>query len=137
MSNEEFEKHHNEQRAAHMLMVEFVKRNADTIATALQPMIALWGEVTYESLKDNVSVVSQVFAGVALTLIDHNSSLEPSDPDNMILPVGAKTMNSTIDELSKFITSSRELFLFLIGKNLDDPAIELVRRTFFKYEAQM
>ena len=91
MSNEEFERKQTEQKAAHMLMVEFVKSNADLMATVLEPIVATWGEVTYPSLKDNMGVVSQVFAGVALELIDHNSSLDPEDCDNMVLPVGAKT----------------------------------------------
>jgi hypothetical protein len=137
MSNEEFERKQTEQKAAHMLMVEFVKNHAELMATVLEPIVATWGEVTYPSLKDNMGVVSQVFAGVALELIDHNSSLDPEDNDNMVLPVGAKTMNNTIEELSKFITSVRHLFVLFIDKNINDPAIEMVRRAFYKYEAQM
>ena len=102
-----------------------------------KPIVATWGEVTYPSLKDNMGVVSQVFAGVALELIDHNSDLEPEDADNMVLPVGAKTMSSTIEELSKFIAAVRYLFVLFIDKNIDHPAIEMVRRAFYKYEAQM
>ena len=137
MSNEEFKKKQEEQRAAHMLMVEFVKSNADLMAKVLEPIVATWGEVTYESLKTNMGVVSQVFAGVALELIDHNSNLDPEDCDNMVLPVGAKTMSSTIDELSKFIAAVRYLFVLFIDKNIDHPAIDMVRRAFYKYEAQM
>ena len=137
MSNEEFKKKQEEQRAAHMLMVEFVKSNADLMATVLEPIVAMWGEVTYPSLKDNMGVVSQVFAGVALELIDHNSNLAPEDCDNMVLPVGAKTMSSTIDELSKFIAAVRYLFVLFIDKNINHPAIDMVRRAFYKYEAQM
>lgn len=121
MSNEEFKKKQDEQRAAHMLMVEFVKSNADLMATVLEPIVAMWGEVTYPSLKDNMGVVSQVFAGVALELIDHNSNLEPEDADNMVLPVGAKTMSSTIEELSKFIASVRYLFVLFIDKKHRPP----------------
>jgi len=120
-----------------MLMVEFVKNNADLMAKVLEPIVAMWGEVTYESLKDNMGVVSQVFAGVALELIDHNSILDPEDCDNMVLPVGARTMSSTIDELSKFIAAVRYLFVLFIDKNIDHPAIDMVRRAFYKYEAQM
>ena len=120
-----------------MLMVEFVKSNADLMAKVMEPIVATWGEVTYESLKTNMGVVSQVFAGVALELIDHNSNLEPEDADNMVLPVGAKTMSSTIDELSKFIASVRYLFVLFIDKNINHPAIDMVRRAFYKYEAQM
>jgi hypothetical protein len=137
MSNEEFKKKQEEQRAAHMLMVEFVKSNADLMAKVLEPIVATWGEVTYESLKTNMGVVSQVFAGVALELIDHNSNLDPEDCDNMVLPVGAKTMSSTIDEFSKFIAAVRYLFVLFIDKNIDHPAIDMVRRAFYKYEAQM
>ena len=137
MSNEEFKKKQEEQRAAHMLMVEFVKSNADLMAKVLEPIVATWGAVTYESWKDNMGVVSQVFAGVALELIDHNSNLDPEDCDNMVLPVGAKTMSSTIEELSKFISAVRYLFVLFIDKNIDHPAIDMVRRAFYKYEAQM
>ena len=137
MSNEEFKKKQEEQIAAHMLMVEFVKNNADLMARVMEPIVATWGEVTYESLKTNMGVVSQVFAGVALELIDHNSNLDPEDSENMVLPVGAKTMSSTIDELSKFIASVRYLFVLFIDKNIDHPAIDMVRRAFYKYEAQM
>ena len=137
MSKEEFKKKQEEQRAAHMLMMEFVKSHADLMATELEPIVAMWGEVTYPSLKDNMGVVSQVFAGVALELIDHNSNLDPEDVNNMVLPVGAKTMNNTIEELSKFIASVRHLFVLFIDKNIDHPAIDMVRRAFYKYEAQM
>lgn len=137
MSNEEWNKKMDERKAAHMLLVDFVKNHPDTVADALQPIIAMWGEVTYESLKNDVGVVSQVFAGVALELIDHNSALEPEDTDNMVLPVGAKTMNHTIESLSKFITSTREMWLFLINKHIDTPAFDMVRKAFWKYEAQM
>ena len=113
MSKEEFKKKQEEQIAAHMLMMEFVKSHADLMATVLEPIVAMWGEVTYPSLKDNMGVVSHVFAGVALELIDHNSNLEPEDVNNMVLPVGAKTMNNTIEELSKFIASVRHLFVLL------------------------
>ena len=137
MSNKEFLRKQQECNAAHMLLVEFVKNNADVVANALQPIIAIWGEVTYESLNNAVGVVSQVFAGVALQLIDHNSGLDPEDTDNIVLPVGARTMNDTIESLSKFISSTRDMWLFLINENIDNPAVDMVRKAFWKYEAQM
>ena len=137
MSNEEWNKKQEERRAAHMLLVEFVKNNPDEVANALQPIIAMWGEVTFESLKNDMGVVSQVFAGLALQLIEHNSALEPEDSDNMILPVGAKTMNDTLESLAKFIDSTREMWLMLINKNINRPAFDMVRQAFWKYEAQM
>lgn len=137
MSNKDFESKCNEQKAAHMLMTDFVKNNADLVAKVLEPIVGLWGEVTYETLKNDVSVVSQVFAGVALQLIDHNDSLDRDDPDNMILPVGAKTMNSTIEGLAKMTAAMRSLFVLLIDKYYDNPAFEMSCRAFYKYEAQM
>ena len=137
MSNEEFERKQTEQKAAHMLMVEFVKSNADLMATVLEPIVATWGEVTYPSLKDNMGVVSQVFAGIALELIEHNSGLDPEDVENMVLPVGAKTMNNTIEQLSKLINAVQPLFVLFIDKEIKDPALEMVRQAFYKYEAQM
>ena len=137
MSKEEFKKKQEEQIAAHMLMMEFVKSHADLMATVLEPIVAMWGEVTYPSLKDNMGVVSQVFAGVALELIDHNSNLEPEDVNNMVLPVGAKTMNNTIEQLSKLINAVQPLFVLFIDKEIKDPALEMARQAFYKYEAQM
>lgn len=127
----------DERNAAHLLMVEFVKNNPDAVARGLEPIVGLWNEVTYDSLKSNMGVVSQVFAGVALNLIDHNSSLSPEDPKNLILPVGAKTMASTLDDLSKFIESTRFLFLGLVEKYDGHPAFEMAQRTFYEYEAHM
>jgi hypothetical protein len=82
-------------------------------------------------------VVNQAFASIALTLIDHNSSLDSDDPDNMILPVGANKMKSTIDDLSKFIQSTRFLLFMLFEKHQDDAAVKLARETFWDYDSQM
>ena len=140
MSNkkdEAWQKKLNEERAAHLLMTEFVKREADDIARALECIIPLQDEVSYESLEKNMSVVNQTFASIALQLIHHNSYLEPTDPDNMVLPVGAKTMNETIEEMAKFIHSVRSLLFVLQTKHRDEPAIKLANETFFKYQPQM
>ena len=138
MSNKkEWEKKMDRERAAHLLMVEFVKNNADVVAICLEPFVGLYNEVSYECLKDDMSVVNQVFAGIALQLIDHNSSLDPDDPDNMVLPVGAQTMSSCIEELTKFLNSTRMMFFYLTNKYDNDPAIEMAKQAFFKYEPQM
>ena len=137
MSNEELMKKQNEQKAAHLLMTEFVKREADDIAKALENIIPLSNEVTYETLEQSMGVVNQTFASIALQLIAHNSLLDPKDPNNMTLPVGAKTMNDTIEELSKFIHSVRGLLWILQEKHSDDAAVKLADATFGKYDAQM
>ena len=80
-------KEQRERQAAHMLMVDYVKNNADLIAEVLEPIVATWFEISYASLKDSMGVVSQVFAGIALELIEHNSGLDPEDVENMVLPV--------------------------------------------------
>lgn len=136
MSNEEFLKKQNEQDAAHMLMVEFVKRNAGDVARALETIIPLHNEVTYDTLERGMGVVNQTFASIALQLIDHNSGLEPGDPDSLTLPVGAKTMNETIEEMSKFIHSVKLLLWMVNEKFDDDPAVKLVRDAFWDYEPQ-
>lgn len=137
MEKNQLKKKMNEQHAAHLLMTEFVKREAEDIARALEPLIPIYGDVTSESLKDNMRVVAQTFAGLALQLIDHNSTLDPGDTDNMILPCGAKTMHSTLEELSRFIEGTRQLMWTIGDKHYDDPAIKLVRETFFEYDTQM
>lgn len=136
MSNEKFFKKHNEQDAAHMLMVEFVKRNAADVARALETIIPLHNEVTYDTLERGMGVVNQTFASIALQLIDHNSGLEYGDSDSLTLPVGAKTMNETIEEMSKFIHSVKLLLWMVNEKFDDDPAIKLVREAFWEYEPQ-
>ena len=93
---EAWQKKLNQEHAAHLLMVEFVKRESDHIARALESIIPLEHEVSYESLEQDMGVVNQTFASIALQLIAHNSLLDPTDPDNMVLPVGAKVMNDTI-----------------------------------------
>ena len=115
-----------ERNAAHLLLTEFVKREAEDIARALEPLIPIYGEVTRESLKDNMRVVAQTFAGLALQLIDHNSSLDPNDTDNMILPCGAKTMHSTLEELSRFIEGTRQLMWTIGDKHYDEETGELI-----------
>lgn len=137
MSNETLKKKQNEERAAHLLMTEFVKREADDIARALESIIPLENEVSYESLEQSMGVVNQTFASIALQLIHHNSNLNPTDPDNMVLPVGAKTMNDTIEEMSKFIHSVRLLLWILQNKFNDDPAVKLASETFYNYQPQM
>ena len=136
MSNEAAMKRINERNAAHLLMTEFVKREASEIARALESIIVLHREVNYESLTENMSVVNQTFASLALTLIDHNAYLDPEDSDNMILPVGAKQMKVTIEDLSKFIKSTRLLLWMLFDKFEEDAAVKLASETFFEYDNQ-
>ena len=136
MSNEAAMKRINERNAAHLLMTEFVKREASEIARALESIVVLHREVNYESLTENMSVVNQTFASLALTLIDHNAYLDPEDSDNMILPVGAKQMKVTIEDLSKFIKSTRLLLWMLFDKFEDDAAVKLASETFFEYDNQ-
>ena len=131
------EKKLNEQRAAHLLMTEFVKREADDIARALERIIPLKDEITYESLENNMSVVNQTFASIALQLIHHNSNLDPTDAENMTLPVGAKKMNDTIEDMARFIQSVRTLLWMLQDKHKDDPAIKMTDQAFYDYQPQM
>ena len=127
----------NQASAAHMLMIEFVKREADHIARALESIIPLEAEVSYESLEQGMGVVNHTFASIALQLIAHNSLLDPNDPDKMVLPVGAKTMNDTIEEMSKFIHSVRTLLWVIQEKFQYDPAIKLAGEAFYEYQPQM
>ena len=118
-------------------MTKFVEREASDIASALECIIPHWFEITYDGLERSMSVVNQTFASVALQLISHNSCLDPEDPDNLTLPVGANEMQNALTELSKFIHSTRTLLFMLYDKHHDDPAIKLADETFSKYDAQM
>lgn len=137
MSNKQWEKKMNEQHDAHLLMTEFVKREAEDIARALECFATVRDELTYESLQQNMGVVSQTFAGLALQLIQHNSSLEPSDMGNIILPVGAKAMNDTMDDLSKLIISLREMFRIVFDLHGDEPAIMMANKAFWDCDTKM
>lgn len=120
-----------------MLMTEFVKREASETARALESIVTLHREITYESLMENMSVVNQTFASIALTLIDHNGGLDPEDANNMSLPVGAKKMKGTIEDLSKFLLSTRVLLWMLFDRFQDDPAVRLACETFYEYDTRM
>lgn len=135
--NEKWQKRFNDEHAAHLLMTEFVKREADHIARALESIIPLRHEISYDSLEKNMGVVNQTFASIALQLIHHNSGLEPGDPDSLHLPVGAKTMGETIEDLSKFIHSVRTLLWVLQEQFADDKALGLADQVFFEYEPQL
>ena len=137
MSNDSTMKKIKERNAAHLLLTKFVEREADDIASALEPIIPMYFDITYDGLEKSMSVVNQTFASVALQLISHNSCLDPKDPDNMTLPVGAKEMQETLCELSKFIHAMRTLLFMLYDKHRDDPAVKLADETFSKYDAQM
>ena len=135
--DEEWKKKMEREKTAHMLLTEFVKREADIIAKSLESIIPLHDEISYESLEQNMSVVNQTFASIALQLIAHNSLLDPNDPDNMALPVGAKIMNDTIEDMSKFIHSVRVLLWVIQDKFQDDPAIKMADEVFYEYQPQM
>lgn len=135
--DEEWKKKKEREKTAHMLLTEFVKREADIIAKSIESIIPLHDEISYESLEQNMSVVNQTFASIALQLIAHNSLLDPNDPDNMALPVGAKIMNDTIEDMSKFIHSVRVLLWVIQDKFQDDPAIKMADEVFYEYQPQM
>jgi hypothetical protein len=46
-------------------------------------------------------------------------------------------MNNTIEQLSKLINAVQPLFVLFIDKEIKDPALEMARQAFYKYEAQM
>ena len=118
-------------------MTKFVEREANFIAMALEYIIPLRDEVTYERLEKDMSVVNQTFASLALQVISHNSSLDDEDPDVMYLPVGAKEMRDTLEELSKFIHSVRHLLFFLYDKYRDDVAVKMADEIFSEFDPQM
>ena len=135
--SKESSKRIDNRNAAHLLMTKFVEREANFIAMALEYIIPLRDEVTYDRLEKDMSVVNQTFASMALQVISHNSSLDDEDPDVMYLPVGAKEMRDTLEELSKFIHSVRHLLFFLYDKYRDDVAVKMADEIFSEYDPQM
>lgn len=135
--SKESSKRIDNRNAAHLLMTKFVEREADFIAMALEYIIPLRNEVTYDRLEKDMSVVNQTFASLALQVISHNSSLDDEDPDVMYLPVGAKEMRDTLEELSKFIHSVRHLLFFLYDKYRDDVAVKMADEIFSEFDPQM
>lgn len=135
--SKETSKRIDNRNAAHLLMTKFVEREANFIAMALEYIIPLRDEVTYERLEKDMSVVNQTFASLALQVISHNSSLDDEDPDVMYLPVGAKEMRDTLEELSKFIHSVRHLLFFLYDKYRDDVAVKMADEIFSEFDPQM
>ena len=135
--SKESSKRIDNRNAAHLLMTKFVEREANFIAMALEYIIPLRDEVTYERLEKDMSVVNQTFASLALQVISHNSSLDDEDPDVMYLPVGAKEMRDTLEELSKFIHSVRHLLFFLYDKYRDDVAVKMADEIFSEFDPQM
>ena len=135
--SKESRKRIDNRNAAHLLMTKFVEREADFIAMALEYIIPLRDEVTYDRLEKDMSVVNQTFASLALQVISHNSSLDDEDPDVMYLPVGAKEMRDTLEELSKFIHSVRHLLFFLYDKYRDDVAVKMADEIFSEFDPQM
>lgn len=134
MVTEKSEKRINDRNSSHMLMREFVKREADDVARSFEEIVPALRFVSYEALEKSMSVVNQTFASVALQLISHNSNLEPDDPNNMVLPVGADQMREALEELSKFIHCTSRLLWLLHEKHNDDPAIKLANEVFAKYD---
>ena len=135
--SKETSKRIDNRNAAHLLMTKFVEREANFIAMALEYIIPLRDEVTYERFEKDMSVVNQTFASLALQVISHNSSLDDEDPDVMYLPVGAKEMRDTLEELSKFIHSVRHLLFFLYDNYRDDVAVKMADEIFSEFDPQM
>ena len=135
--SKESSKRIDNRNAAHLLMTKFVEREANFIAMALEYIIPLRDEVTYDRLEKDMSVVNQTFASMALQVISHNAPLDPDDPDVMYLPVGAKEMRDAIEELSKFIHSVRHLLFFLYDKYRDDVAVKMAYEIFSEFDPQM
>jgi len=84
-----------------------------------------------------MSIINQTFAALALQLIKYNSRLEDGDPNNIILPVDAKEMNHTLEEMSRLVQCLRWLFFYLLDRHRNDPAIEKAFEANWKFETQL
>jgi hypothetical protein len=100
-------------RAAHMLMTEFVKENADDIASIIGELTPfLLCETDLSGIRNYMNVVNATFATVALEVIKGNNVEEP-EHETLSLPVDANRMQNSIFTLNRMLDRLSHLFYFI------------------------
>lgn len=109
--------------AAHQLMTQWVKDNAEDVAHAISELAPfICGQCTVSGMKELLNTVNVTFASVALEVI--RSRNENGDDDTKCLPVDALEMQNTLYELSRFLKMFKPLG-YLMEKNENMPAFRM------------
>ena len=109
--------------AAHQLMTQWVRDNADDVAHAISELAPfICGQCTVSGMKELLNTVNITFASVALEVI--RSRNENGDDDTKCLPVDALEMQNTLYELSRFLKMFKPLG-YLMEKNKNMPAFRM------------
>ena len=112
--------------AAHQLMTQWVKDNAEDVAHALSTLAPFMCEQSsMAGMRSNLNTVNVTFATVALEVIrSRNESDEVEGGPGSCLPVDALEMQNTLYELSRFLKMFSPLG-YLMEKNQEMPAFRM------------
>ena len=90
--------------AAHQLMTQWVKDNAEDVAHAISTLTPfICGQCSVSGMKNLLNTVNVTFATVALDVIRSRNENEDGDDSCLCLPVDATEMQNTLYELSRFL----------------------------------
>lgn len=128
MKENEIHERNAQRNAAHLLMKEYVKNNADSVASVLESILPFFQECTYAGLQSSMNTVNVTFASVALDVIKSTWETESESPDRLCLPADATDMKTAIFYLSKIIDKLGMLSC-LAENNKNDPAIKMCIET--------
>lgn len=124
--------------AAHQLMTQFVKDNAEEVAHSISELAPfLCGECSISDLQESLNTVNITFATVALDVI--NSRNTQNDPEAQsrnprCLPVDAIEMQNALYSFSRFMKSFSAM-ASLIEKNENMPAFRMSIGIFSKVDS--
>ena len=109
--------------AAHQLMTQWVKDNAEDVARAISELAPfICGQCTVSGMKEWLNTVNVTFATVALEVIRARN--ENGDDGTKCLPVDAMEMQSTLYDLSRFLKMFKTLG-YLMEDNQEMPAFKM------------
>ena len=130
-SSEKFEADAAQRDAAHMLLVDYIGKNPEQIARAIEKIIPFFYECTFSGLQIAMNTVNATIASVALNVIK-SCATEEDDADKMNLPVDAEEMETAIYYLSRFI----KLFgpLAALSNDHSIPAMRMCQEAFGKID---
>ena len=124
MKEKEIKARNAQRNAAHLLMKEYVKNNADSVASVLESILPFFQECTYAGLQSSMNTVNVTFASVALDVIKSTWETEAESSNRLCLPADANDMKIAIYYLSKII-DKLGLLSCMAENHKDDPAIKM------------
>lgn len=132
-NSKKFDEQQAHQKAARMLMKEFIEEHPTEIQLAMQEVIPYFNfECSMSGLRSSLNVVNVTFATVALDVI--KSAVEEEDEEKRhYLPVDASEMRSAIFYLSKAVEAIGPIAA-LIERHRNDPAFKMTTEAFSKTE---